>query len=179
MKVTTAPGLSVTRKTSASGLACRSSAKPSLGVIAAMRLDPRSGQNRPEFDQPEMRRDDQPVELLVGRVGERENRPVAAGALVIGLDLDAPHDAVGAGRRGNLEILALVLVDLDRAGQIERDIVARDLDRLDGKRAVAAQTASRLPRGQTQQCAHSEKIVRQYQSFVLAPADRQRSARRG
>ena len=49
MKVTTAPGLSVTRKTSASGLACRSSAKPSLGVIAAMRLEPRSGQNRPEF----------------------------------------------------------------------------------------------------------------------------------
>ncbi|OWK22411.1 hypothetical protein AJ88_09260 [Mesorhizobium amorphae CCBAU 01583] len=49
MKVITVPGFSVTRNTSASGLVWRSSAKPSLGVMAAMRVEPRSGQKMPEF----------------------------------------------------------------------------------------------------------------------------------
>ncbi len=48
-KVMTAPGLSVMRNTSASSLGCRSSAKPSLGVMAMMRCEPRSGQNSFEF----------------------------------------------------------------------------------------------------------------------------------
>ena len=82
-----------------------------------------------------MRRHDQPVELLVAAVGEREHRPVAAGIVVIGLDLDAPDDAVGPGRRRHLEIFALVAIDLDGPGQVERDVVARDLDRLDRRRA--------------------------------------------
>ena len=79
-----------------------------------------------------MRRHDQPVELLVGGVGEREDGPVAAGMLVLRFHLDASHDAVGAGRGGDLEIVALVAVDLDGAGEIERHVVPRDLDGLDG-----------------------------------------------
>ena len=90
-------------------------------------------------DQAEMRRDDQPVELLVGRVGEREHAPVAARIVIVGLDLDAPDDAVGAGRGRHLEIVALVAVDLHGARQVERDVVARDLDRLDGERRRGSQ----------------------------------------
>ena len=81
-----------------------------------------------------MWRDDQPVELLVGGVGEREHRPVAGRARVFGLDFDAPHDPVGAGRGRDLEILALIPVDLDGARKVERLVVAGDFDRLDGKR---------------------------------------------
>jgi hypothetical protein len=73
----TVPGLSVIRKTSSSLLSTWSSAKPSLGVMPRMRADPRSGHKRPDPDQPEMRRDDQPVDLLVGDIGERKHRPVA------------------------------------------------------------------------------------------------------
>ena len=176
------PGLSVTRKTSASGLAWRSSAKPSLGVIAAMRLEPRSGQNMPEADQPEMRRDDQPVELLVGGVGEREDRPVAGRALVVGLDLDAAHDAVGAGRGRDLEVLALVAVDLDGARQVERDIVAGDLDRFDG--ACAADSRADRIANAARATAKTCRLRGSYSSsisplqFGASPVVR-RSVRRG
>ena len=166
MKVTTAPGLSVTRKTSASGLVCRSSAKPSLGVIAAMRLEPRSGQNSPEFDQTEMRRDDQPVELLVGRVGEREHRPVAARPLVVGLDLDAAHDAVGAGAVDTWKFSPWLLVDFDGARQVERDVVARDLDRLDGKRRPKRRTAMATAARSSASEPRLEEFSRQNQSLV-------------
>ncbi len=43
-----APGSSVMRKMSASLLATRSGAKPSLGVTARMRSQPRSGQISPD-----------------------------------------------------------------------------------------------------------------------------------
>ena len=76
----------------------------------------------------------QPVELLVAAVGEREHGPVAARIVVIRLDFDAPDDAVGPGCRRHLEAVALVAVDLNRLGQVERDVVARNLDRLDGHR---------------------------------------------
>ena len=111
------------------------------------------GPEQAGIHQAEMRRDDQPVELLVRRVGEREDRPVAGGPLVICLDLDAAHDAVGAGRRGHLEVLALVLIDLDRTGQVERDIVARNLDRLDRKRACGRAESRRPPPRPMQQAA--------------------------
>ena len=179
MKVITVPGFSVTRNTSASGLVWRSSAKPSLGVIAAMRVEPRSGQKMPEFDQPEMRRDDQPVELLVGGVGEREHGPVAGRARVIGLDLDAPHDAVGSGRGRNLEILALVAVDFDGARKVERDVVAGNLDRFDGEgRGRRAQRQDcRQDKGEQRArfAGNSSKISPSFQR----PADRPRSGRRG
>ena len=129
------PGLSVTRKTSASGLGWRSSAKPSLGVIAAMRSEPRSGQNTPE---PASRKCGATISrsscwsLLLASANTAQS-PLEFG--VAGLDLDAPDDAVGAGRGRDLEILALVAVDLDRLRQVERDVVARDLDRLDRRRA--------------------------------------------
>ena len=169
MKVTTVPGLSVTRNTSASGLVWRSSAKPSLGVIAAMRVEPRSGQKMPEFDQAEMRRDDQPVELLVGGVGEREHRPVAGRARVIGLDLDAPHDAVRPGRGRDLEVLALVAVDLDGARKVERDVVAGNLDRFDGEGRAMPRTACRIAaRTKANSGPFRRKFVKN-QSFVPAP----------
>src|SRR5690606_23909017 len=80
-----------------------------------------------------MRGYDQAVELLVRGVCEREHRPVAGRALVIGLDLDASNNAVCARCGRHLEILTLVVVYLHRPGQIERHVVARDLDRLHGE----------------------------------------------
>ena len=101
---------------------------------------------QPGSDQPEMRCDDQPVELLVAAVGEREHRPVAVRMVVIGLDLDAPDDAVGPGRGRYLEIFALVAVDLDGLRQVERDVVARNLDRLDCRRADAPNRVAAIAR---------------------------------
>ena len=48
-----------------------------------------------------MRRDDQPVDLLVGVVGEREHRPVLSA--FARAHLDAADDAVGAGRGRDLD----------------------------------------------------------------------------
>jgi hypothetical protein len=152
MKVTTVPGFSEAFAGRDRGDTARSEIGPEQAGI----------------DEPEMWRDDQPVELLVGRIGKCENRPVATGAFVIGFDLDAAHNAVGTGGRGDLKILALVLVDLDRAGKIESDVVAGDLDRFDGK--------SCRRRAQCRDCREDKcknapipEMIRQYQSFALAP----------
>ena len=93
-----------------------------------------------------MRRHDQPVELLVAAVGEREHGPVAARIVVVRLDLDAPYDAVGPGCCRHLEVLALVAVDLNAPGQVERDVVARNLDRLDGQTRAAATSVVMIAR---------------------------------
>ena len=79
-----------------------------------------------------MRRHDQPVDDVVGGVGQREHGPVAGRALVVSLDLDAPHDAVRTWCRRNLEILALVAVDFHCTRKVERHIIAGNLDRFHG-----------------------------------------------
>jgi hypothetical protein len=64
---------------------------------------------RPEefrLHEAEMRGDDQAVDLLFRDVGEREDGPVALMVLRGGAHLDAAHDAVRSGCRGDLEGLA-------------------------------------------------------------------------
>src|SRR5690606_34307955 len=82
--------------------------------------------------EPEMRRHDEAVELLVRGVGKREDGPIARSVFALCFHFDAPDDAVSAGRGGNLEIGTLIPVNLDGPGEVERNVVARDLDRLDG-----------------------------------------------
>ncbi|MOA37557.1 hypothetical protein D3C78_1591590 [compost metagenome] len=77
-----------------------------------------------------MRRDDHAVELFARNVGERKHCPVALVVLGAGAHLDAPHDAVGAGRRRDLEGFAAAAIDLGRRGQVECRVLARNLDRL-------------------------------------------------
>ena len=65
-------------------------------------------------------RHDQPVDLLVGRVGDGEGRPVAGSlAVLVRLHLDAAHDAVRAGRGRDLHAFALVAQHLHGARKIE------------------------------------------------------------
>ena len=64
-----------------------------------------------------MRRDDQAVDLLVAVIGEREHRPVSSG--FARAHLDAADDAVGARRGGNLNAVAVGMLELDRVGQID------------------------------------------------------------
>jgi hypothetical protein len=103
-KVTTEPGLIVKRKMSASSLVLAVEGEALAGRDGRDALGAEIGPEHARIHQPEMRCDDQPVELLVGGVGEREDRPVAAN-FVLRLDLDAPHDAVDARRRRHLESL--------------------------------------------------------------------------
>ncbi len=81
-----------------------------------------------------MRGDDQAVDLFVRNVGEREDGPVALMRIGSRPHLDAPHDAVGAGCRGNLEGFAPARIDLRRGGQVEGGVVTRNPHGLDSKR---------------------------------------------
>ena len=79
-----------------------------------------------------MRRDDQPFDLLVRIIGQREDDPGGLGARFERADLDAPHDAVRAGRCRDLDAVALRTVALDHLGEIDRLRLERHSDRLDG-----------------------------------------------
>ncbi|SPU65662.1 Uncharacterised protein [Brucella neotomae] len=81
-----------------------------------------------------MRRDDQPVDLLVRGVGDGKCCPVAGGVgVLVGLYLDTPHDAVRAGHGGNLHALALVAQKLDSARKVQRRVFLGNLDGLNGR----------------------------------------------
>ena len=81
-----------------------------------------------------MRHDEQPVDLLVGRVGEREDDPVRRAFGVLRRHLDAPHDAVRARRGRNLDAVAGWFVkrsndgaEVDGAGRrLQRNGVERE-----------------------------------------------------
>jgi len=77
-----------------------------------------------------VRDDDQPVDLLVARIGEREYRPVHPG--FARRHLDAPDDAVGARRGRDLDAVALTDRPLDRIAEIDRGHVEAYVHRLDG-----------------------------------------------
>ncbi len=81
--------------------------------------------------EPEMGRDQQPVDLLVAVVGEGEDRPVGAAAgRLLSPDLDPPDDAVWAGSGRNLDTVVGLVEELDHAREIERPAVERHADRL-------------------------------------------------
>ncbi len=89
-------------------------------------------------DEAEMRGDDDAFELLVGVVRQREDDPVRAGAGILGADLDAADDAVGAGGGRDEQTVALGGIALDRLGEIDRRRVGRHAHRLDRARGKQA-----------------------------------------
>ena len=77
-----------------------------------------------------MRRDDQPRQLLVGIIGEREHDPGRLSPRLERVDFDPADDAVGAWRGRDLDAIALGAVALDRTGQIDRVRVRGNSHRL-------------------------------------------------
>jgi hypothetical protein len=77
-----------------------------------------------------MRGDDEPVELFVAAIGEREYGPVRAG--FARAHLDAADDAIRAGCGGHLDAPAGGVLDIDGVGEIDRGAFGVDIDRIDG-----------------------------------------------
>ena len=81
-----------------------------------------------------MRHDDQPVDLLVAVVGEREHRPVVAA--LARAHLDAADDAVGAGRGRDLDAVGVGLLQFGGGGEVDRRRVEAHVDGFDRARAA-------------------------------------------
>ena len=79
-----------------------------------------------------MRGDDQPVELVVGVVGQREHHPVLSA--LARADLDAADDAVGSRRGRNLDAVVLAALVVEHGGEVDGRRVTADADRVDGMR---------------------------------------------
>jgi hypothetical protein len=77
-----------------------------------------------------VRRDEQPIDLFVGGIGQREHDPVGSAGRVFGRNSYAPDDPIGPGRRGNLDPFALVEITLDGPSQIDRRRVERQSEGL-------------------------------------------------
>ena len=94
-----------------------------LGRVARRRRyvdDARKSEIGPDqagADHPVVRRHDEPVDLLVAVIGEREHRPVPAG--FARAHLDAADDAVGAGRGRNLDAIAVGVLEVDGVGEVD------------------------------------------------------------
>ena len=104
---------------SASGFSSRSGRMPWLAVIAAMREPPQIRPDHARPDETEMRGHENPVDLLVGVVGEREHHPVRSCAAIASLHHDAADDAVLAGGGGDLDQVAIGAVALDHRRQVD------------------------------------------------------------
>ena len=107
--------------------------------MLATRERPRSGQNTPGADHPVMRHDDQPLDLLVAGIGEREHRPI--GVALARAHVHAADDAVGSRRGGDQDAVALGAMALDRIGEVDRGASVRTL--------IASTARARRARQQT------------------------------
>ncbi len=99
--------------------------------------EPKVGPEQAGADHAVMRHDDQPVDLLVGIVGERKHRPVRAA--LARAHLDAADDAVGAGRGGYLDAVAVGFLQLGCRGEIDGGNVDAHVDGFDRARRQARQ----------------------------------------
>ena len=109
--------------------------------------DAREAEVRPDqagADHTVVRRDEQPVDLLVAVVGEREHRPVVAA--LARAHLDPAHDPVGTRRGRDLDAFGLGPVPLDGVGQVDRGGVETHVDGVDGTRARYAEQAEKRQR---------------------------------
>ncbi len=136
----TVPGSSVTRKMSAVVFSCRTGRSPERRRDAGDARQSEIGPEQAGADHAVMRHDDQPVDLLVGIIGEREHRPVGVG--FARAHFDAAHDAVGAGRGGDLDAVGFGFLHVGGGGEIDgrRRRAARSPLR---RRAPAAPPATR------------------------------------
>ena len=83
-------------------------------------------------DQPEMRRDQQSLDLLASIIGEREDDPVRACPFVPRTYLDAANDAVGTGRGRDEKTVSIGMIGFERLGQVDRLRLERHAHRFDG-----------------------------------------------
>ena len=88
-----------------------------------------------------MRHDDQPVDLLVTGIGEREHRPV--GRAFARRLLHATDDAVRAGRSRHRDRVGIGLLELGDAGEVDRGDVGTHVDGLDRVRGRRAEQRNR------------------------------------
>ena len=92
------------------------------------------GPDQAGADEPVMRHDEQPVDLLVGGIGEREDDPVCRSFRVLRAHLDASHDAVRVGGGGDLQLVRLVVEALNRRAEVDGIGVDRQRDRFERER---------------------------------------------
>jgi hypothetical protein len=81
-----------------------------------------------------MRCNDQPIELVVGIVGEREHHPILS--TFAGADFDSTDDTVSARRRGNLDAVGIAALVIEHGGKIDCRRVTADADRVDRPRGL-------------------------------------------
>ena len=117
------------------------------------------GPHQARSGEAEMRRDEQALDLFVGVVGEREHDPVRPGAALLRADLDAAHDAVGAGRRGDLDAVALAGEMLHHRGQVHGRAVQRHAHRFDGRGRPRAREAEQGEDDQGEGATHGTWTV--------------------
>ena len=116
-----------------------------LGPLARARRDgddarqAEVGQEQAGADHAVVRHHDQPVDLLVAGIGEREHRPV--GRAFARRLLHAADDAVGAGRGRNRDGVGVGLDQFGDAGEVDRGDVGAHVHRLDGVSGRRAQIA--------------------------------------
>ena len=119
-----------------------SGGKPWLAVMADSRTAPRSGQINPEPTRRKWGSDQQPFDLLVRVVGQCA-KTIQLGFVpaLLGSDLDPSHDAVGAGRRRDLDAVALAGKPLDDGSEVDRRAVQRDPNGFDSTSRLARDQA--------------------------------------
>ena len=66
-----------------------------------------------------MRDNEQAVDLLVRRIGEREDDPVRRPLRILRAHLDAANDAVRIGGGGDLQLIDLVVETLDGSPEVD------------------------------------------------------------
>ena len=81
---------------------------------------------------PVMRRHDEPVDLLIAVVGEREDGPVGVG--LARAHLDAAHDPIRTRCRRNLDAIAVGVLKLDGAGEVDGRTFGGNVDRFNSSR---------------------------------------------
>ncbi len=134
------PGSSVMRKMSAVALSCRSGRSPTRRDGDDAR-QAEVGPQQAGADHAVMRHDDQPVDLLVAGIGEREHRPV--GVAFARAHVHAAHDAVGAGRGRHLDAVVFGALALDGGGEVDRGGVGAHVDGLDARAGRSAEQRRR------------------------------------
>ena len=132
------------RKISAVALSWRSGRSPLLSDADDAR-EAEIGPQQAGAHHAVVRNDDQALELLVARIGEREHRPI--GIALARAHVHALHDAVGPRGGRYQQAVGVGAMALDRGRQIECGGILRHVDRLDRAGGRGAGQNDRADRG--------------------------------
>ena len=104
--------------------------------------------------QAEIRGDQQTLELHVGIVAQREQRPVRVGAADRSQHFDAADDAVFACRGGQLHLAGIAGNDIDHAGEVHRVDVLGGGDDIEGGSGKGPDQRKRNPHREVEDVTH-------------------------